>query len=102
MGKLLLTPAARQSIFDLARYVAQQSQSRSIALELVDMIMNRCKRYAEFPKMGQVKNFLPDGVRYFQVRSYIVVYQPREDGIVVLFVSHASRNIPSVLRDLIG
>ena len=48
--------------------------------------------------MGQVRPELASGVRSFPVGKYVVFYLPMEEGIEVVQVIHAARDIPAVFR----
>ena len=102
MGVVLKTKDAVGSLIDIGKYIAKQCQDIESAMTVLDEIEAKCIQYAEFPMMGQTDADFPSSCRWFSVHNFCVIYQPREDGIVVLLVTHNSRDIPSMLNDLIA
>jgi toxin ParE1/3/4 len=57
------------------------------------------------PEMGTIQHFLNPrfaGIRRWRIRSfekYLIFYRPLEDGIEVVRVIHAARDIESIFED---
>ena len=71
MAHVLRTPQARDSLKELGRYIADQSQSRETTLRFLDLIETKCEQYARQPLMGEARPDLgePDlgeDVRFFR------------------------------------
>ena len=98
MAQVLLTNAAEESRIEIWRQVAEDSPDA--ADRLVERIDEKCRLYATQPEMGTLRPDLGRQVRCFSVGSYVVIYHPVEDGIVVLLVIHGARDIPAIFRDL--
>jgi toxin ParE1/3/4 len=98
MAQVLLTTAAEESRIEIWRQVAEDSPAA--ADRLVERIDEKCRLYATQPRMGTPRPDLGRQVRCFPVGSYVVIYHPVEDGIVVLLVIHGARDIPTIFRDL--
>ncbi|MCH7988184.1 MAG: type II toxin-antitoxin system RelE/ParE family toxin [Planctomycetes bacterium] len=81
---------------EIGRYIAKQSQSLETALRFLNAIDAKCEQYARQPMMGTTRPDLQAEVRCFSVGSYVVLYRPITDGILVLLVVHGHRDIPSV------
>ena len=99
MARVRRTKAARQDLKRIGRFVANESRSLSVALKLVDSIAVRCEHYASRPLMGEACPDLGHEIRRFVFRNYAVYYRPTTDGIDVLRVLHASRDIPTAWRE---
>jgi toxin ParE1/3/4 len=52
--------------------------------------------------MGDPRPDLGEGLRCFVVGSYVVIYKPLDDGILVLLVVQGARDIPAVFRTIFG
>jgi toxin ParE1/3/4 len=68
-------------------------------MRFLDKIDQKCQVYAGQPEMGDPRPDLGENVRVFPVGAYVVVYRPLPDGILVLLVTHGSRNVPRVFRE---
>ena len=102
MARVLRTDQARDDLKAIGRYIAEQSQSRDIALRFLDRIDERCQIHATQPLMGEARPDLAEDLRCFPVSDYVVFYRPLSDGILVLTVIHGARDIPAVFRHLFG
>jgi toxin ParE1/3/4 len=99
MARVLRTPSAEQSLLEIARYIARQSQSVQRASRFLDRIEQKCALVATQPLSGEARPELGPRVRCFPVDSCVVLYEPLDDGMLVLLVVHGARDIPSVFRD---
>ncbi len=102
MASIRRTPEARQSIKEIGRYISEQSGSLDIALRFLDRIEVRCEQHARSPLLGEIRDDLGSNIRCFSVGNYAVLYQPEDDGILVLLVIHSARDIPTVFRRTFG
>jgi len=102
MARVLRTDQARVDLKSIGQHIAEQSQSRDIALSFLDRIEEKCELYATQPLMGEARPDLADDLHCFPVADYIVFYRPLVDGILVLTVVHGARDIPAVFRYLFG
>ena len=102
MHQVLLTSAAKESIENIGRFIASQSQSLETAWRILDKIEEKCQLCAFQPRMGELRGDLALDVRSFPVENFVVIYKPHPEGIVVLLVVHSARDVPAVFRDLFG
>lgn len=98
MGRVIRAQLARQDLKDIARYLAQESQSRDVAMRVVRLIADRCFVYAREPELGEACPDLGADVRRFPVGNYVVFYRTAHNGIQLLRVLHGSRDIPAAWR----
>ncbi len=50
--------------------------------------------------MGEARPDLGEKVRCFTVQSHVVLYEPIDSGILVLYVVHGARDISTVFREV--
>lgn len=98
MDKVVYLPEAEEDLFDIWRYVLEESESLEIADKLVDSIDDKCQAYANQPEIGQLRPDLSLRVRCFPVGNYVVFYLPLDEGIEVIQVIHGARDIPVQFR----
>lgn len=96
MSRFKLSAQARQDIEDIWLYIAQNSPQA--ADNLLDKMLLRFSRLAQFPELGRVRSDLAPFVRSFPVGSYIVFYRPIEQGIEIVRVVHGSRDIGQIFQ----
>lgn len=48
--------------------------------------------YARQSEMGSLHEDLPDGLRYFVHKRYVIIYEPLEDGIRIHLVVDSARD----------
>ena len=94
MPGVLQAASAEEDVLSIGRHIAAESKSLDIALRFLDRLDEKCKLYATQPLMGTHRPDLGEDVHLFAVDSYVVIYQPIDDGIRVLMVVHGARDIP--------
>ena len=72
----------------------------SAADRLIDRLEKAIALLAENPRMGEAIGSAVQGVRQFSVGSYVVFFRPLPDGIRLIRVLHASRNIRPLIDEL--
>lgn len=94
MGTVLRTTQAHWDLVDIATELGRKNPVA--ADELLDTIEDKCKLLAQFSEMGRRREELAPGLRSFPVGSYIIFYRGRADGIQVIRVLHAARDLPQL------
>ena len=94
MARVLRTNRARIDLLAIWSYIAEDSLDSADAV--LDEIDQCCRRLAEFPEMGRVRDELGAAVRSFPVRSYIIYYRPSSKRAGVLRVLHGARDIRAI------
>ncbi len=102
MARVVRTQDVRDDLKQIGRYIAQQSQSRAVALRFLDKIKSACELYATQPEMGTHRPDLVDNIRLFSVDDYVVIYRPLKDGILVLLVTQGSRDVATLFQRRFG
>jgi toxin ParE1/3/4 len=97
MSQYRISDAAKDDLSDTWSYIAENSAAAAdrVTAGLVEMFST----LAAFPAMGRRRDELGSALRSFVVGSYLIFYQPVEDGIEVIRVIHGSRDIDSLFRE---
>ena len=91
MPRVTRSAAARADLADIWDYVAQNSPQRATAFlrELEGLFQT----LADQPLMGRARPELGEDIRSFPVARYVVYYQPWPDGVDIVRVLHAARDV---------
>lgn len=95
------SPTAKADLEELAFFIGVERRSPKGALSLVDTIRQQVELYAQQPLMGQDCTQLGPGLRSFAAgpqRNHVVIYQPSEDGIIVVRVFEGHRDYSAYFR----
>ena len=100
MSVYALTPLAKADLFDIWRYIADDSEDAADRVE--QAIYDACARVAQAPKRGHSRPDLTSrSLRFWTLTrypNYTVVYRPETVPVQVVAVLHAKRNIQHLLK----
>jgi toxin ParE1/3/4 len=102
MASVYWTDKAEESLLEIGRYIIDRTQSRQRGLDVINRIEQKCAHYAKFPLSGTSREDIGTGLRCFRVDRLLVIYRPREDGIVIILVTHGHRDLRSVVEQIFG
>ncbi len=94
--RFVLTATAHADLTEISDFIRQGSPeaARRVRGELREAM----RRLAAMPGMGHLRADLADEtVRYWSVRSYVIVYRPETDPLQVLRVLHGARDVRAIL-----
>ena len=94
MGKLTISPSARQDLTDIFDYIARDKPIA--ATNWIGTIEEKCKLIASAPQFGEKRPEYGADIRSSVVGRYVVFYRPIEDGIEVIRVIPGDRDIRSL------
>ncbi|NEQ77927.1 MAG: type II toxin-antitoxin system RelE/ParE family toxin [Okeania sp. SIO2C9] len=97
MAKYQFSEDAIKDINEICDYLAKNNP-RS-ASNLFDAIRQKCKLFANFPKMGKSYSQIRPSLRGFLVKDYIIFYYPHEGGIVILRIFSDYRNLDKLFSE---
>lgn len=98
MAGIIRSPAARRDLDELWDDIARDNPPA--AERLLRAIGETCEMLAGNPLLGEEWPELGEEIRFFTVRrNYVILYRPAEDGIKVVRVVNAVRDIPSLFDD---
>ncbi len=95
MAEVYLSDLAREDLVDVWSYIAYDSENA--ADSVVDEITAILERLAENPALGRVRGDLGSELRSFPVKTYIVFYRPRQQGIEVARVLSGYRDLATLI-----
>lgn len=98
MPRIERTPLAEAGLLAIGRYVAEQSQSENIALQLLDAIDEKCVLLSRHMHAGEARPDLGREIRVSPVGNHLIFYRPLDDGIEIIRVLQGARDIPAVFR----
>ena len=99
MPRIRIAEGAGNDLEEIWEYVAQENPDA--ARKLIKEITNKFKFLRDHPQIGREQNTLLGTLRSFPVKNYIILYQPHDDGIEILRILHAARNIERILGHFI-
>jgi toxin ParE1/3/4 len=98
MKRYRLTPAARDDLKRISKYVAIEQESPQGAKRLRELFLDDFRRLAQHPLIGQSCPEFGENLRIWPVGNYVILYVPREDGIDIVQVAHGARDLPAIVR----
>jgi len=94
MSELILSPEAEQDLIDIWLYIAEDSPVN--ADHYTDKLYDKGIILAENPQMGADRSDLMDELRSFPFDHYVLYYREINNGIEMVRVLHASRDIYAI------
>lgn len=91
MAEVALAPQAEQDLLEIWLYIADDQPVH--ADRFLDRLETAAQRLAAFREIGTDRPELGEGLRSFPVERYMLYYRARPDGIEVVRVLHASRDL---------
>jgi toxin ParE1/3/4 len=95
MPQVLKRPQAETDLDEIWWYIAQDNPDN--ADRFLDKIEERCQALAQFPHMGISREDLMPTLRSLPLANYLIFYLPIEDGITVVRVLPAMRDIDAII-----
>ena len=90
MSRLLIRPLAEQDLDAIWDYIAIRDPDR--AESMIRTLYAKMGTFAHNPYMGRERPEIEPGLRSFPVGSYVVFYEPLDNGIDVFRVLHGARD----------
>ena len=95
MNRVTQRPEAEADLLEIALYIARDDIRASD--RFINAVAEKLKLLARYPEMGRVRPELAPNLRSFPVGRYVVFYQTIRNGIEVVRVLNAARDVPSLL-----
>ncbi len=95
MGKLYITPRAKSNLNDIWSLIA--ADNMTAADGVYRRIMHKAQLAADNPYMGASRPELNSDARILIEGRYIIIYEPKSDGISIITVIHGMRNMENML-----
>lgn len=87
-------PQAEEDLHTIWRTVA--GGSPAAADRLLDDLEETLRLLADYPALGPARDVLAPGVRVFPVDNYLIFYRTPPNGIEVVRVLHAARDLDAL------
>ncbi len=97
MANYQFSEDAIKDINEICDYLAKNNP-RS-ASNLFDAIRQKCKLFANFPKMGKSYSQIRPNLWGFLVKDYIIFYYPQNEGIVIVRIISGYRNLDTLFKN---
>ena len=94
MAELQYSHLAKRDLAEIWLYIADDSPVN--AEKFIEHIEQKCLMLAEMPRIGREYTELASGLYGFPIQNYIVFYEITDEGIVIVRVLNAKRNIPAL------
>ncbi len=91
MPTVTISPEAENDLLEIWRYIAEDSPVN--ADRFVDRLYEKAQRLADFTEVGRDRPELAEGLQSFPVDQYILFYRGIGEGIELVRVLRASRDI---------
>lgn len=98
MAHFFISPQAEHDLREQWRFIANESSSTR-ADTFLDSIKGKLAVLAEHPSMGRLRDELRPGLRSHLVGRYLIFYFTLEEGIDVMRVVYAGRDIVSMFQE---
>jgi len=95
MPRVTRRPAARADLAEIWDHIAQDDPRRATTfLRGIEAVF---ETLAAQPMMGRERPELGEGIRSFPISRYVVYYLPWPDGVDVVRVLHAARDVTRLI-----
>ena len=96
MKRFRISPEAAANISEIWEFIA--ADNVAAAERVRQELHNAIHSLVDTPGKGHLREDLTDkAVRFWRVRSYLIVYRPDTDPLEIVAVLHGARDIPRLL-----
>lgn len=94
MARIVRLAHARDDALAIWLYIARNNEPA--AERLLQMIDNRLLLLANNPELGRERPDIAEGLRYFPVGKYLILYRALTDGVEVVRLVHGAQNLEAL------
>jgi len=98
MPHALWTPLAEADLEEIVYYIAVEGGRPATAERIASEIRDRANEFAQSANRGHRHPDFPDDWLYFLHKRWLVLYRIHEEGIEILRVVDASRDLPHLIK----
>lgn len=95
MPTLRRHPEAERDLIEIYLHISRDNSSA--AEKLVRNINAKCETLARNPAIGRARPELRPDLRSFPYGAYIILYRAVDDGVEIVRVVHAARNLDDLI-----
>ena len=96
--RLHFTPQTETDLEEIGDYIALDNPARAVTF--IQEIRQHCKQIADGPTRYAARPDLGDVVRICVHGNYLIVFEPYEEGALILRVLHSARNLHGIFGGL--
>lgn len=96
MARVERTALAEQDIEEILTYL--DDHSRPAARRFLKAPKSTTESLSQMPEMGRKREELAPGLRSFNADKYLLFYRPIPEGILLIRVTHGSRDLPGLFE----
>ncbi len=97
MSDFILSPAARQDLFDIWEFIARDNVDTADRIR--DEIFAAMSAVSEMPEKGHYrKDLVDEPLRFWRVFTYLIIYRPDTQPLDIVRVLSAYRNVKQILK----
>jgi toxin ParE1/3/4 len=89
-----LAPQAEIDLEEIGDYIAADNPRRAVTF--IQEIRQHCDRIADGPKRYVARPDLGETIRICAHGNYLIVFEPYDDGALILRVLYGARNLPGI------
>ena len=83
---------------EIWNYLAVRRKSYDAADQVVEMLREKFALLASHPLLGQSRDDLRPGLRIFSAGNYVILFYSEDNGVEIIGIEHASRDLEGVFR----
>ena len=91
MAQSIQAPEAEADALEIWAYIAQDNLDA--ADRLLDRFDDLFRRLASQPFLGKIIEELAPNLRFIPIGNYLIFYRPTKDGIEIVRLLHAARDV---------
>lgn len=96
-ARFVFTEQAETQLLEILDYLADESESAAVRVR--DAIYGAIRKLAESPGIGHTRKDLTERpLKFWNVYSYLVVYDPHSRPLTIVAVLHGARDVKALLR----
>jgi len=96
MPIIIKRPRVESDLLEIWDYIADDSEARADAF--IDTIDKKFQTLARKPTIGRLRDELTKDLRSFPLGRYIIFYLPLTDGVEIVRVLHAARDLDALFH----
>ena len=98
MSDFILSPAARQDLFDIWEFIARDDFDTADRVR--DELFAAMSAVSDMPEKGHFRTDLVDEpLRFWRVYTYLIIYRPASNPLEIVRVLSAYRNVKQILKN---
>lgn len=97
MGSYHLAIHAERDMFDVWVYIAKDSETA--ADKMLYRLTEHFIMLSDNPFLGRLRDNLLPGMRSYPVHSFVILYQPIDDGVEILRILSGYRDLDTIFTE---